>query len=110
MKFEITLGENDRERYGEKLVLDMGKLMDDTDCDTLIAWEDEADYTLYLLRVQGVLRPARWKRALVWFALKQSGADVTFKDLKLRGTGSLRVVDADPPDQSSSEDPSESAS
>lgn len=113
MKFEITLGEQDRQ-YGETLILDMDALNDDTDCDTLIEWEEEADFSLFQLKEYASIRPARWGKAVIWFALKQAGSDVKFADLKLRGVGGMKLVrdkgDVRPPDPTSSEDGSSSAS
>lgn len=115
MKFELTLSGFDAEQYGDTLTLDLDALDQDTDCDTLIAWEEEADFTLHMVKEYSALRPARWGKTVVWFALKQAGSDVAFADLKLRGVGGMKLIrtdraDAGPPDRTSSEDASKPAS
>ena len=113
-RFLLILGAADAEEYGDSLHLDLDKLDEFTDCETLMAWEEECDYSYFLIKRMVDSQPARWKRAVLWFALKQAGSDIRFADLKLRSPGrmwlKLDTGDADPPAPTSSEDESGPAS
>lgn len=115
MKFQLFLTEKDAQEYGDEIYLDKDQLEQDTPCDDLIAWEEEADFSLHLLWQMHKIQPVRWKRALLWFALKQSGSDIAFSDLTPTGIGGMLIKrvdkgDAVPPVETSSEDQSEPAS